>query len=456
MAGSITIYLKTNFKPTFLHAIEVSVVQGQVIDIAEVVANARAKKTEEAKAKSAAIAEAAVARALAKAAAKAAPKTSAKAKAMAKAAAADENQEPVILNMRETLKASNKEREKERKQMNKDILDARNKQVDDYYEKHPEAFRSEMGHIAAMKQEQVVQGAKTLQQIHGGVLGLKGVTSSSCANQVRNRNENDELNRLYPPGGKRNDGAASSSGGMIKEVESDAEEEDSAAEENGSADEEEDSAAEEVDVNVGVLGKQPGGSELQISAASSSEEIQIFVKPLTGPTIPVDVRSDDTIDVVKDKFINHLDWLLRGFDVDDFLEKDKELWISGRFQLVFGSKQLDDSATLAQCRIQKGSMVKVVYGLDGGGKRPGGLQRDRAPSVGAAVGVRPDDHPIVARAFNMAFPDNLLEYLLVLNEDRREAIDKAVLDQKTYERIIKILIAELAITGELEVGFPKE
>ena len=55
----------------------------------------------------------------------------------------------------------------------------------------------------------------------------------------------------------------------------------------------------------------------------------------------------------------------------------------------------------------------------------------------------------------MAFPDNLLEYLLVLNEDRREAINKAVLDQKNYERIIKILIAELSITSELEAGFPK-
>ena len=117
-------------------------------------------------------------------------------------------------------------------------------------------------------------------------------------------------------------------------------------------------------------------SRPQASTASSSGSVsfdmQIFIKPLTGKTIPIDVRNNDTIAVVKDKFINHLDWLLRGFDVDDFLEKDKELWTSGRFQLLFGGKQLDDFATLEYYRIQKGSMVSMVYGLGGGGERAAG------------------------------------------------------------------------------------
>ena len=100
-----------------------------------------------------------------------------------------------------------------------------------------------------------------------------------------------------------------------------------------------------------------------------SSGMQIFIKVLTGQSIPIDVKDSDTVETTKDKFINNLDWLLRGFDVEDFLEKEKELWTSGRFQLSYGGKQLDDDKTLADYNIQKGATVNMVYGLDGGGKR---------------------------------------------------------------------------------------
>ena len=171
----------------------------------------------------------------------------------------------------------------------------------------------------------------------------------------------------------------------------------------------------------------------------------------------MDVRDSDTIAVVKDKFINHLDWLLRGFDVDDFMEKEKELWTSGRFQLSFGGKQLDDDKTLADYNVQKGSTVCMVYGLDGGGKRSRGKAGEENTKTSTVDEIEHDINKLIRELGDIAGDGTLQQ---AFNEGR-VAIDgcrqngkliKNLMAQMDKPQLEKLLAALASTNGDGKVS----
>ena len=85
-----------------------------------------------------------------------------------------------------------------------------------------------------------------------------------------------------------------------------------------------------------------------ISQRTSSSSYQIFVKNLLGKSVALDVQATDTVQDVKRKL------------------QDKEAIPAGQQRLVFQTRELEDSRTLADYNIQRDSNLGLVLRLVGG------------------------------------------------------------------------------------------
>ena len=97
-------------------------------------------------------------------------------------------------------------------------------------------------------------------------------------------------------------------------------------------------------------------SRMTIPTLRAVHRFLIFVKPLQGRTITMDVNSSDDVYAVKARFRNSLDPVQRQYHHDNC-------------SLTYQSKYLRDDYMLSDYHIQKDCTILQTFGLHGGGKR---------------------------------------------------------------------------------------
>lgn len=89
-------------------------------------------------------------------------------------------------------------------------------------------------------------------------------------------------------------------------------------------------------------------SQVPIEKSNNSEKMQIFIKLLSGVRQGWNFESDDTVSQVKQTL------------------QEREGIMVDQFKLICGGRQLADENTLAQYKIEAGSVIHMVMQLRGG------------------------------------------------------------------------------------------
>lgn len=191
------------------------------------------------------------------------------------------------------------------------------------------------------------------------------------------------------------------------------------------------------------------------SLQSSSE--QIFLKTLSGQSISLDVMLNDTIDNVKTKFQNQIDYLLRGYDVEDVLLKEKELWNSGRYGLSFAGKLLENDCTIESYGILKGDTLTMVYGLNGGGKRARGKAGNENTKTSTVDDIEHDINKLIRELGDIAGDGTLQQAfneVRVAIEGCRQDVNmiKNLMEQMDKPTLEKLLAALESTNGDGKVS----
>ena len=114
----------------------------------------------------------------------------------------------------------------------------------------------------------------------------------------------------------------------------------------------------EAEEMTSVSGRQRGAHAREMSRGKQkpgSDGFQIFIKPLSGPSIPMRVLSRDTFGHVKAKIYDMI-----GYNPDKII-------------LTFESRQLEDGHTIGDYSIQKESNIWIPGRLLGSGKKTYGI-----------------------------------------------------------------------------------
>ena len=116
------------------------------------------------------------------------------------------------------------------------------------------------------------------------------------------------------------------------------------------------------------------------AAGSSVQTFQIFIKPLAGNRMTLEVASSYNVDFVTKMYRSKIDDL---GDTEMLVAAERLMWDNNRIKLIFEGKSLEASRTIGSYGIVKDSELKITSVLSGEGTKRGNSSREDQSKDGA-------------------------------------------------------------------------